>query len=68
MDYEKGLGPLERNYGLLPMAGLRRHHVAQIRGRYAWRAKVDKNGSTERVWNGRQANRIITVHSILLSC
>jgi integrase len=67
VDYEKGLGPLERNHGLLPVAGLRRHHVAQIRSRYAWREKVDKNGSTERVWNGRQANRIITVLSILLT-
>jgi integrase len=65
-DYEKGLGPLERNHGLLPVAGLRRHHVAQIRSRYAWREKVDKDGNTERVWNGRQANRIITVLSILL--
>ncbi len=69
-DYEKALGPLERDCGHMPAIGLRRHHVAQIRARYAWRnepVKGSTTGETQRVWNGRQANRVVTVLSILMT-
>ncbi|MEJ0015673.1 MAG: tyrosine-type recombinase/integrase [Acetobacteraceae bacterium] len=69
-DYEKALAPLVRDWGKLLVDGLRRQHVAQIRGRYAWRevaVRGGADGATERVWNGRQANRVITVLSILMT-
>jgi integrase len=62
-DYDKALGPLERDWGHLPVAGLQRKHLGPIRDRYAWRK--DKEG--KRVRNARQANRVVTVLSILLS-
>lgn len=69
LDYEKGLKPLERDFGPLPVAGLSRRHVAQIRNRYATRTVPKKDGAegeTETVANVRQANRVVTVLSILL--
>jgi hypothetical protein len=69
LDYQKGLKPLEDDWGHLPVAGLRRPHVGKIRDRYAWREEPDpdKPGATIRVINARQANRVITTLSILLS-
>jgi integrase len=70
IDYEKALGPLERDWGHLPVSGMQRHHVATIRGRYAWREEKlpgSTDGATQRVWNGRQANRVVTVLSILMT-
>lgn len=68
-DYEKALRPLLADFGHLPVAGLQRHHVAQVRDRYAWRqvppAKGAVDGKPERVRNARQANRVITMLSIL---
>ncbi|MBN8901417.1 MAG: hypothetical protein BGO51_10440 [Rhodospirillales bacterium 69-11] len=61
-DYEKAIRPLEKDWGELPVAGLRRHHIGAIRDRYAWREEDGK-----RVSNARQANRVITVLSILIS-
>jgi integrase len=68
-DYEKGLKPLEDDWGHLPVAGIRRPHVGKIRDRYAWRIEPDpaKPSATMRVINARQANRVITTLSILLS-
>jgi integrase len=68
-DYEKALGPLERDWGHLPVTGLRRKHVGAVRDKYAWRmeANPDRPGQTTKVSNARQANRVITVLSILLS-
>jgi integrase len=68
-DYEKGLKPLEDDWGHLPVEGLRRTHVGKIRDRYAWREEPDpaKPGAVIRVLNARQANRVITTLSILLS-
>jgi integrase len=68
-DYEKGLKPLEADCGHLLVDGLRRHHVSKIRDLYAWRDEPnpDRPGETRRVVNARQANRVITVLSILLS-
>ena len=72
LDYEKALRPLEADWGHLPVRGLLRKHVGPIRDRYAWRtepvpAEGDRPATTRRVPNGRQANRVITVLSILLS-
>jgi integrase len=68
-DYEKGLKPLETDWGHLPVAGLLRQHVGKVRDRYAWRDEPDpaKPGATIRVLNVRQANRVVTTLSILLS-
>ena len=68
-DYEKGLKPLEDDWGHLPVAGRRRPHVGKIRDRYAWRTEPDpaKPGAAIRIINARQANRVITTLSILLS-
>lgn len=68
-DYEKALKPLENDWGHLPVAGLRRAHVGKIRDRYAWRQEPDPANPNEmaRVRNARQANRVVTVLSILLS-
>ena len=66
-DYEKGLVPLERDWGHLPIIGLQKHHVAKIRSRYAWREAKAEGGEVGKIWNGRQANRIVTVLSILLT-
>lgn len=62
-DYEKGLAPLDADYGNLPAVGVRPHHVTRIRDRYATRTGAD--GAT--VDNVRQANRVVTVLSILMS-
>ncbi|HUC17767.1 MAG TPA: tyrosine-type recombinase/integrase [Acetobacteraceae bacterium] len=69
VDYEKGLVPLERDYGNLPVAGLLRRHVTAIRDRYAFREipHPEIKGAILRVANARQANRVVTVLSILLS-
>jgi integrase len=74
-DYEKGLKPLERDFGDRLVEGLRRHHVKQIRDRYARRVLTDKagrpvldaSGKEQRVPNVRQANRVITTLSILMT-
>ncbi|MFH5927219.1 site-specific integrase [Roseomonas xinghualingensis] len=52
-DYEKGLVPLETAFGHLPVVGLKRPHVLQIRNRFAEKP--------------RSANRIVTTLSILLT-
>lgn len=70
VDYEKGLKPLENDWGKLLVEGLRRKHVSAIRNRYAERevpVKGSKTGETVKVSNARQANRVVTVLSILLS-
>ena len=72
LDYEKALKPLESDWGHLPVRGLLRKHVGPIRDRYAWRIEAvpadgDKPATTRRVANSRQANRVITVLSILLT-
>ncbi len=66
-DYEKGLRPLETDFGNLPADAMLRRHVTAIRDRYAWRTEKDADGKERRVANGRQANRVVTVLSILLS-
>lgn len=68
-DYEKALKPLEADWGKLPVAGLQRRHVTVIRDKYAWREIPDpaKPGAKIRVANARQANRVVTVLSILLT-
>ena len=70
-DYEKALKPLETDWGHLPVRGLLRKHVGPIRDRYAWRTETvtsaDGKPATRRVPNNRQANRVITVLSILLT-
>jgi integrase len=68
-DYEKALRPIERDWGHLPVAGVRRQHVTKVRDRYAWRDEPDPLDATKaiRVRNARQANRVVTVLSILLS-
>ena len=59
LDYEKGLRPLERDWGSLPVAG--------IRNRYATREVTAKDGAVSTVPNARQANRVVTTLSILLT-
>lgn len=74
-DYEKALKPLEADWGHLLAVGIRRHHVTLIRDRYARRVLRDKAGKPvldergrERIVpNARQANRVVTVLSVLLS-
>lgn len=66
-DYEKGLRPLEADWGHLPVAGLQRRHVTAIRNRYAERKVRHADGTEEAVSNARQANRVVTVLSILMS-
>jgi integrase len=69
-DYEKGLRPLEADWGHLLAVGVRRSHVAAIRNRYAKRllsVKGSITGERVEVSNARQANRIVTTLSILLS-
>jgi integrase len=74
-DYEKALRPLERDWGHLSVAGMLKRHVTKVRDRYAWRVLTDKagrpvldgDGRPQRVRNARQANRVVTVLSILLS-
>ena len=70
-DYEKALRPLEADCGHLPVASLLRKHVGSIRDRYAWRTETmageDGKPVTRRVPNNRQANRVITMLSILLT-
>lgn len=66
-DYEKALRPLLEDFGKLPVAGLQRRHVTAIRDRYAWRTEKDADGKERRVPNGRQANRVVAVLSILMS-
>ena len=74
-DYEKALAPLERDWGHLLAAGLQRHHIKGVRDRYARRVLRDGAGRPvlddrdreQLVPNARQANRVITVLSILLS-
>lgn len=68
-DYEKALTPLLKDFGKPPVASLRPHMVTQIRDRYAKRAEPDPDnpGQTRMVSNTRQANRIITVLSILMT-
>jgi integrase len=68
-DYEKALRPLENDWGHLPVGGLKRHHIGDVRDRYAWRQVADPEnaGKTIRVRNARQANRVITVLSILMT-
>ena len=70
-DYEKALRPLEADWGSADVRGLLRKHVGPIRDRYAWRTETvsgdDGNPVTRRVPNYRQANRVITVLSILLT-
>jgi integrase len=61
---------LEADWGHLPVVGLRRGHVAAIRNRYARRlisVKGRPTGETAEVSNARQANRLVTTLSILLS-
>jgi integrase len=68
VDYEKALRPLLADFGSAPVAGLLRRHVTAIRDKYAWREVRDPAGAgTIRVSNARQANRVVTVLSILLS-
>ncbi len=67
LDYEKGLKPLERDWGHLPVAGIRKHHVTTVRNRYAWREVKGEDGAVAKVANNRQANRVVTTLSILLS-
>lgn len=68
-DYEKALTPLERDFAKAPVASLRPYMVTQIRDRYATRTENDPDnpGQTRTVDNAHQANRIITVLSILMS-
>jgi integrase len=68
-DYEKGLKPLEDDWGHLPVAGMQRPHIGKVRDRYAWRMAPDpdKPGSQIRLSNARQANRVVTLLSILMS-
>lgn len=69
LDYEKALKPLERDCGKLMAATIKAHHVTQLRDRYAWREEPDsaKPGQKIRVSNARQADRVVTMLSILLS-
>jgi integrase len=68
-DYEKALKPLEADFGQRLVAGIARRHVTGLRDRYAWREvpTPGKPGETTRVSNARQANRVVTVLSILLT-
>ena len=66
-DYEKGLAPLDADWGHLPVSGLQRRHVTVIRNRYAQRTARRRDGTEETVSNARQANRVVTVLSILMS-
>jgi integrase len=69
VDYEKQLRPLEAAYGHLLVIGMRRAHVLAIRDRYAWRdaPDPDRPGEVLKVTNARQANRMVTTLSILLT-
>jgi integrase len=68
VDYEKALRPLLADFGNAPVAGLLRRHVTAIRDKYAWRVMADPAGGNPiRVSNARQANRVVTVLSVLLS-
>lgn len=68
-DYEKALKPLEDDFGRNLVIGLARPHVKAIRDRYAWRMEKDQADPQKqiRVPNARQANRVITMLSILLT-
>lgn len=67
LDYAKAMGPLERDWGHLPVEGMKPHHVRQLRDRYATRETPGPDGKPVRVGNARQANRMVTVLSILMS-
>lgn len=68
-DYLKGLKPLEALYGDRLVIGMRPHHVAKIQRAHATRSEPvpGQPGQTREVANVRQANRIITVLSILMT-
>jgi integrase len=71
-DYEKALKPILDDFGHLPVSGLRKPMVTQMRDRYATRKVPDPADPTNpkktiKVNNARQANRIVTVLSILLT-
>lgn len=68
-DYEKALKPLAANHGRLLVESLRPHNVRQVRDRYATRQVPDASdpGKFRAVDNARQANRMVTVLSILMS-
>ena len=66
-DYEKGLKPLLEDYGRLPVAGMQRQHVAQLRDRYAWRIGLIGPGKGKRMNNAVQANRVVSVLSVLFT-
>lgn len=61
--------PLGADFGKLLVAGIQRRHVTQVRDTYAWREVPDPNDlkAKIRVSNARQANRVVTVLSILLT-
>lgn len=66
-DYEKALRPLEREFGTLPVAGILPHHVRKMRDKFATRTVTGPDGAVREVGNARQANRMVTVLSILMS-
>lgn len=68
-DYEKALKPLAGNHGRLLVESLRPHNVRQVRDRYATRQVPDPSEPDKfrTVDNARQANRMVTVLSILMS-
>ena len=66
-DYEKALKPLEQTYGHCLVAGMKPHHVRQLRDAFATRTVTKPGQAPIVVSNARQANRIVTVLSVLMS-
>lgn len=72
-DYEKGLTPLEADFGAYTLRAITPVHVRKIRNRYRTRELRQRDGTPvlgddrqpQRVANNRQANRVVSVLSVL---
>ena len=73
IDYEKALTPLESELGAIPVLGITPLEVRKIRNRYRTREArrrdgtpiLGADGQPQRVANHRQANRVVSVLSVL---